>query len=130
MVTFQNPPTVHTPVGTYSHSAVVPAGTELVYMSGQVGIRPDGSIPSSVSEQAEQVFANLGALLAAQGLEPSALVKLTMFVVAGRDLQAVRAVRTKFLGSHRPASTAVYVSQLVDPALHVEVEAIAAKTKA
>jgi len=130
MIAFLNPPTVHVPGGAYSHSAIVPAGTELVFLSGQVGVRPDGSLPSSISEQADQVFANLGALLAAHGLDASALVKLTMFVVAGQDIQAVRAARAKFVGAHRPASTAVFVSQLVDPAWHVEVEAIAAKGSA
>ena len=130
MVDFLNPPTVHAPGGAYSHSAVVPAGAELIFVSGQVGVRPDGSLPSSISAQADQIFANIGSLLAAHGLDASALVKLTMFVVAGRDIQAVRAARAKFLGAHRPASTAVFVSQLVDPAWHVEVEAFAVKPKA
>ena len=129
MIAFVNPSTVHAPAGAYSHSAVVPPDTELVFLSGQVGVRLDGSLPESVAEQAEQVFANIGALLAAHGLDAGALVKLTMFVVAGRDIQAVRAARAKFMGSHRPASTAVFVSQLVDPAWHVEVEAVAAKSK-
>jgi 2-iminobutanoate/2-iminopropanoate deaminase len=127
MIAFLNPPTVHTPGGAYSHLAAVPSGTELILLSGQVGIRPDGSLPESTGEQAEQVFANIAALLASQGLGVSSLVKLTMFIVAGRDIQAVRAARAKFMGTHRPASTAVFVSQLVDPAWHVEVEAIAAK---
>jgi 2-iminobutanoate/2-iminopropanoate deaminase len=109
--------------------AAVPSGTELVLLSGQVGIRPDGSLPESIAEQAEQVFANIAALLASQGLGVGSLVKLTMFVVAGKDIQAVRAARAKFMGAHRPASTAVFVSQLVDPAWHVEVEAIAARGK-
>jgi enamine deaminase RidA (YjgF/YER057c/UK114 family) len=130
MVAFLNPPTVHAPGAAYSHSAVVPAGVELVFLSGQVGVRPDGSLPSSISAQADQVFANIGALLAAHGLDASALVKLTMFVVAGQDIQVVRTARAKFLGAHRPASTAVFVSQLVDPAWYVEVEAFAAKSKA
>lgn len=130
MVAFLNPPTVHAPGGAYSHSAVVPAGAELIFLSGQVGVRPDGSLPSAISAQADQVFANIGSLLAAHGLDASALVKVTMFVVAGQDIQAVRAARAKFLGAHRPASTAVFVSQLVDPAWHVEVEAVAAKSKA
>lgn len=128
MTAFLNPPTVHVPGGAYSHSAVVPAGTELIFLSGQIGIRPDGSLPESVADQADQVFANLTALLAAHGLDATALVKLTMFIVAGRDLQAVRDARAKHLGSHRPASTAVFVSQLVDPAWHVEVEAVAVKS--
>jgi enamine deaminase RidA (YjgF/YER057c/UK114 family) len=129
MVAFVNPPSVHAPGGAYSHSAVVPAGTELVFLSGQIGVRPDGSLPESVAEQADQVFANIAALLAAHGLDAGALVKLTMFVVAGRDIQAVRAARARHLGSHQPASTAVFVSQLVDPAWHVEVEAVAARSR-
>jgi enamine deaminase RidA (YjgF/YER057c/UK114 family) len=129
MVTFLNPSTVHAPLGAYSHFAVVPAGAELVFLSGQVGMRPDGSLPSSISAQADQVFANIGALLAAHGLDAGALVKLTLFIVAGQDIQAVRAARAKFLGAHRPASTAVFVSQLADPAWQVEAEAVAAKSK-
>jgi enamine deaminase RidA (YjgF/YER057c/UK114 family) len=130
MVSFLNPPTVHVPGGAYSHSAKVPAGTELVFLSGQVGVRPDGSSPVSIGEQSEQVFANIAALLAAHGLDAGSLVKLTLFIVAGQDMGAVRAARAKFLGAHKPASTAVFVSQLVDPKWHVEVEAIFAKSAA
>ncbi len=50
MTTFVNPPTVHSPKG-YSHTAVVPPGTELIFLSGQVGIKPDGSIPLTLEEQ-------------------------------------------------------------------------------
>ena len=128
MISFLDPSSVHKPGAAYSHSAVVPAGTELVFLSGQVGIRPDGSIPESVAEQAGQVFANVSAVLAAHGLGPSALVKLTTFLVSGRDIQAVRGARSTFLGTHRPASTLVYVPQLADPGWHLEVEAIAARS--
>ena len=130
MLTFLDPPTVHKPGAAYSHSAVVPAGTELVFIAGQVGMRPDGSAAGSIVEQSEQVFANISAVLAAHGLEATALVKLTTFLVAGQDIQAVRAAVSRFLGGHRPASTLVYVSQLADPAWHVEVEAIAARPTA
>lgn len=129
-VTFSNPSVVHPPLGLYSHTAVVPAGTELIYVSGQLGVKPDGSTPDNVAEQADQVFANIVALLNAHGLGPSSIVKLTTFMVTGQDGNAVRAARIKHLGSHRPTSTAVFVSQLVDPAWFVEVEAVAAKTSA
>ena len=129
-VNFSNSPAVHAPLGLYSHTAVVPQGTELIYLSGQLGVKPDGSTPDSIAEQADQVFANIVSLLNAHGLEPSSIVKLTTFMVAGHDGNAVRAARLKYLGSHRPTSTAVFVSQLVDPAWYVEVEAIAAKIQA
>ena len=122
-----NPTSVHAPLGLYSHTASVSADTELLFISGQLGVRPDGSTPATIAEQADQVFANIAALLNAHGLDASSIVKLTTFMVTGNDGDAVRAARLKYLGSHRPASTAVFVSQLVDPAWFVEVEAVAAK---
>lgn len=130
MISFTNPPSVHAPAGAYSHTARVPAETELVFMSGQVGARPDGSTPSTLAEQADQAFANVGQLLAAHGLGPTDILKLTLIIVAGQDIQVVRNARLKHLGNHRPTSTAVFVSQLADPKWLVEVEAVAGKSSA
>lgn len=126
-VRHSNPTGVHAPLGLYSHTVTVPEGTELIFLSGQVGVRPDGSVPASLEEQADQVFANIVALLKSHGLAATSIVKLTTFMVAGHDGDAVRTARLKHLGPHRPASTAVFVSQLVDPAWFVEVDAVAAK---
>ena len=130
MLSFINPDSVHTPLGLYSHTVTVPEGTTLIFVSGQVGVRRDGTAPSTIDEQADQTFANIIALLEAHGLVATDIVKLTTFIVQGQDGQAVRNARLKHLGAHRPASTAVYVSQLVDPAWFVEVEAVAAKRAA
>ena len=129
MTISSNPAEVHAPLGLYSHTVSVPEGTELIFLSGQVGVRPDGSTPTTMEEQADQVFANIVGLLTAHGLAATSIVKLTTFMVAGHDGDAVRAARLKHLGSHRPASTAVFVSRLVDPAWYVEVEAVAAKSQ-
>lgn len=126
-ISYSNPAGVHAPLGLYSHTVSVPEDTELIFLSGQLGVRPDGSTPTTMEEQADQVFANIIALLKAHELEATSIVKLTTFMVAGHDGDAVRAARLKHLGSHRPASTAVFVTQLVDPAWFVEVEAVAAK---
>ena len=121
---FLNPESVISPQGLYSHIVKVPAGTELLFISGQIGIKPDGSTPTTIEGQADQVFSNIVTLLESQGLGIENIVKLTTFIVAGQDGQAVRDARIKYLGTHRPASTAVYISQLVDPAWFVEVEAV------
>ena len=73
------------------------------------------------------MFANVIAVLRDCGLDVLDLVKLTIFVVAGQDASEVRHARLKYLGSHRPASTLVYVSQLAVPECLVEVEAVAVK---
>jgi 2-iminobutanoate/2-iminopropanoate deaminase len=125
--TFLDPRDVHAPVGPYSHTAVVQGGSELVFVSGQVGMRADGSIPESFGEQVEVTLENLRTCLAAHGLGLDAVVKLGVFVVPGQDFQALRAARERHFGAHRPTSTSVYVPQLASPRFLVEIEAIAAR---
>jgi enamine deaminase RidA (YjgF/YER057c/UK114 family) len=128
MTTFLDPRDVHAPVGPYSHTAAVPAGAELIFVSGQVGMRRDGSIPAAFAEQAEVTFENLRACLSAHGLGVEAVLKLGVFVTPGQDFQVLRAARERHFGAHRPTSTTVYVPQLASPAFLVEVEAIAVKS--
>jgi enamine deaminase RidA (YjgF/YER057c/UK114 family) len=47
--------------------------------------------------------------------------------VPGIDIQVMREIRRRHFGDHRPASTAVYVPQLVSPDFLLEVEAVAVK---
>jgi 2-iminobutanoate/2-iminopropanoate deaminase len=129
MPTFLDPQDVHAPVGPYSHTAVVPGGSELVFVAGQVGMRPDGSVPAAFVDQAELTFANLRACLAAHGLGVESVVKLNVFVLPRQDFQLLRAVRERYFGAHRPTSTTVYVPALAAPALLLEVDAVAVKSR-
>lgn len=127
MPTFLNPRDVHAPVGPYSHTAVVAAGADLVFIAGQVGMAADGSVPAGLADQAELTFQNLRACLAAHGLGFDAVVRLGVFLLPGQDIQVLRATRERHFGSHRPASTTVYVPALAAAALLLEVEAVAVK---
>ncbi len=120
-----NPATLSPPLGLYSHTVEVPAGARLVFVSGQVAVRPDGTLPATLEEQADQVYANIVAALAAKNVPPSSIIKLTTFMVDDDPVGVIRKARRKHLGDHRPASTAVYVTRLVDPAWKVEIEAVA-----
>lgn len=106
---------------------MVPAGAELVFVAGQVGMSPDGAVPSAFAEQAELTFRNVRACLAAHGLGVEHVVKLSVFVLPGQDFALLREVRERHFGAHRPTSTTVYVPQLASPKFLVEVEAIAVK---
>jgi 2-iminobutanoate/2-iminopropanoate deaminase len=126
-MTFLNPRDVHAPAGPYSHTAIVPQGSELVFVAGQVGMRVDGSVPEAFADQADVAFQNVRACLAAHGLGLDAVVKLGVFLLPGQDFQALRAVRERHFGAHRPTSTTVCVPQLASTAFLVEVEAIAVR---
>jgi enamine deaminase RidA (YjgF/YER057c/UK114 family) len=123
-VRFSSPRDLPAPHG-YSQVATVPAGTQ-VWVSGQVGSEPDGSVPEGMEAQARLAMRNVGRALAAAGATWADVFKITVFVTDISALATVRAVREEFAGAGaEPASTLVEVSALVRPELLIEVEAVA-----
>lgn len=120
-----NPKSISAPNGTYSHGALLPQGAGLLYVAGQVAIKPDGSIPDTLEEQAEVVWKNLLAVLAEVGMSVSDLVKINSYITRAEDFPKFAAIRARYLGNHRPASTLVVVSALANPKFLVEVEGVA-----
>ena len=119
-----NPPGLSTP-STYSH--IVRAG-HTIYLAGQVGANAQGTVVGAgMKEQTEQVLANLATALKSQGLDVSHVAKINIYVTSIDEFRApdVAAIRAKFFGTNRPASTLVQVVRLADPAYKVEIEAIA-----
>ena len=99
----------------------------LVYVSGQLGIRPDGSHTSDLpfEEQARQALGNLLAVLAAADLGPNNILKVTAYIAGVEHWPVFNGVYAQMMGDSRPARSVVPV-----PKLHfgylVEVDAIAA----
>ncbi|HVZ07990.1 RidA family protein [Rhodopila sp.] len=110
------------PVSHYCH--VVRAGN-LVWVSGSVGARPDGTVPADAGEQMEVALANIDACLRAAGAGPEHVVKVNVYLTDINDRAKVNPPRQRYFGEHRPASTLVGVTALVLPALKVEVEVTA-----
>ena len=122
-----NPKTIAPPAATYVHGLEVPPNARLLFVAGQTGMRPDGSVPGSIEEQSDQVWRNISAILAEGGMGIGDLVKVTSFVTKAENLKQYGAVRDKYLGDHRPTTTLLVISGLARPEYLVEVEAIAAK---
>lgn len=124
---FYDPKTVATPGASYHQSVEIPAGARILYISGQVGQRPDGTNATGIEEQSEVVWQNISAILADAGMGIENLIKINSYLVKPEDFAKYGAVRGKFLNGHRPASTSAIVLALANPAWLVEVEAVAAK---
>ena len=120
-----DPTTIHKPRG-WTH-VVKATGGSTVYVSGQIGVTPDGTVLAGLEAQAAQAYANLRAALAAAGAAPEHVVKETIFVVDYRPekAMALRAPRVELWGSRFPASTLVGVQALGRTEYLIEVEAIA-----
>lgn len=122
-----NPTDIMAPFNNaYHHGVQVPAGARTLYVSGQVGMAKDGSIPDGISAQAEIVWQNLSAILRDAGMGVSNIVKMNAYVVGIENFADYAQVRNKYLGDHRTASTALAVTALIAPELLVEVEIVAA----
>lgn len=124
MELINNTPNVPAAVGPYSQ-AVKQGG--FLFCSGQIPIDPaEGKITApDVEGQAKQVLANIGALLSAQGLKMSDVVKATVFLQNMADFPKVNPLYEAAFGGHKPARSTVAVAGLPLGAL-VEIEVIAA----
>lgn len=123
-----NPDTVAGPFGRYSHAVEVGPNARWLHVSGQVGVKPDGSTADGIEAQARTALENVRALLAGAGMATGDLVKMTVFVTDIRYADAYRAARDAVLGEDaRVASTLVAVTALAKPEWLIEVEAVAAK---
>lgn len=125
-IRFSNPEGAPPPVGRYSHTAEVPAGMRLIEISGQVGVRLDGTVVEDAAGQIAQAFANLLAVLKGVGAGPADIVKITVFLTDAALIPLMREQRMAALGEVKPASTLLIVAGLAAPAYVVEVECTAA----
>ncbi len=110
------------PVGPYSQAV---EANGFLYLSGQLGIDPEtGEMATDVRGQAAQVFANIGAVLAAAGLGPNDVVRVNAFLADMDDFKAFNEIYSDFFGEHRPARAAIQAARLPLDSL-IEVEAVA-----
>lgn len=110
------------PVSHYCH--VVKAG-DFVWLSGMVGVAADGTIPEDTVEQFRIALASIDTCLRHAGGSSSQIVKVQVFMTDISERARINPVRQDYFGPHRPASTLVEVSALVDPRMKVEIEAVA-----
>jgi len=122
-----NPATAPAPFSRYSQGVETGAGARWLTVSGQVGVRLDGTVVEGFEGQYEQALKNVLAVVEAAGMKAGDIVKLTTFMMDGSKIANARAIRQGLIGEAAPASTLVLVAGLASPAWLVEIEAIAAK---
>jgi enamine deaminase RidA (YjgF/YER057c/UK114 family) len=120
---FRNPQDVHEPVGSYSHQIEIKGNERLLVISGQVGMREDGTISDDPLEQIDIAFENIFRNLRAAHMDVKDIVKLTYYLVGEIDTAKRREIVLSKLQGHQPCSTLLYVAGLASPAFRVEIDA-------
>jgi 2-iminobutanoate/2-iminopropanoate deaminase len=97
---------------------------DVVYVSGQLGVRPDKMLPEDFSEQVRQAIENIQTVLQAAGSGLASVAKVNIYVTDFGRLSEMNAVYGRYF-LHRPAKTTVEVSRL-DKGAQIEIEVVAA----
>jgi len=127
VIRFANPPAAPQPPSRYSQVASAPANAEYIFLSGQVGLNDDGSIPADMLTQTELTWRHIETLLASEGLTLANVVKVNGFLTSPTDLGVYKQVRDRLMPEPPPASTVVIVSGFVAPGLLVEIDVVAVR---
>jgi 2-iminobutanoate/2-iminopropanoate deaminase len=114
-------------LGRYSDAIEVPSQSRLLFISGTLGLAPDGTLPPTLIGQAEQAWRNVIAVLERAEMALGDLVMVTQYLTRADDISDYVNVRTRFMKEHRPASMLTVVPALVRPDVLVEIQAIAAR---
>ena len=131
-IVISNPQQLGKPLGPYSHIARVKAA-EFVFIAGQVAVDQAGNVVGAgdFDVQCAQIFANLAAALESVGAGWGNVVQFTTYLVHSQDIGRFMTYRGRefprlFANGAYPPNTLLIVDRLVQEALLIEVQAIAA----
>ena len=98
----------------------------LLFCSGQIAIDPatGAIVEGGIEAQTKRVCENVMALLKEAGLEPSSVVKTTVFITDMNDFPKVNEIYASYFAEPFPARSCVGVASLPKGAL-VEIEVVA-----
>jgi 2-iminobutanoate/2-iminopropanoate deaminase len=109
-------------IGPYVQGVIV---NNIFYSSGQIPLTADGElVEGSITEQTNQVFENLKAVLAEAGSSLDKVVKTTVFISDMNEFTELNEEYARHFGDHKPARSCVEVARLPKD-VKVEIEVIA-----
>lgn len=126
MAEFGDPPSVWRPFGAFSQLAW-PGQGQLLFLKGQVALDRAGAIVGrgDMDAQVRQVLENIRLLLDAVGGRMADVLALTQHTTDIDAFLMTGALRRSYFQPPYPVTTTVQVVRLYDPALLVEITAVA-----
>lgn len=119
-----NSPDAPLPAGGYAQAIEVTNNARTLYISGQIPVAKDGTIPDDFDGQCWLVWRNIEAQLHAAGMGLDNLVKVTVFLSDRAYALDNRRIRGEVLGDRKVAMTVV-IAGIFDAAWLLEIEAVA-----
>jgi 2-iminobutanoate/2-iminopropanoate deaminase len=96
---------------------------DVIYLSGQLGVRRDGTLPEDFRDEVRQALDNVATVLQDAGSAISRVAKVNIFITDFSRLGEMNQVYAQYF-PHRPAKTTVEIARL-DKGARIEVEVVA-----
>jgi enamine deaminase RidA (YjgF/YER057c/UK114 family) len=109
----------------YIHALEIRQPSRLLFVSGTMGLDPDGMAATDLEGQLALIWSNLRAILTSADMTVDNIVRLTSYLSDGAFVEANQNARLRALGGRAVPTTAIIVETLRDDWL-VEIEIIAA----
>ncbi|HET9763291.1 MAG TPA: RidA family protein [Casimicrobiaceae bacterium] len=122
-----NPDSIVKPFASYCQGVEVPPNARWLYITGQVGANPDGTVAGDSEKQVERAWQNVLAVLTAANMGPEDLVHVNVYITDPADVQLNRESWRKISRNGGPGVTMVTVKRLSHPDWKVEISAVAAR---
>ena len=112
-------------IGPYSQAVEI---RDTLFVSGQIPVSPETGklVEGGITEQTEQVFKNIAAILGEAGYTFSDVVKTTCFLSDMADFRPMNEIYSKYYTGNYPARSTFAVKELPLGAM-IEIETIAMK---
>ncbi|RVL64302.1 RidA family protein [Sinorhizobium meliloti] len=109
----------------YVHAMEVSGAARFLFVSGTMGLDPEGKAPDSLEEQLSLIWSNIRRILAEANMTTDNIVRLTSYLRDASYAEANQNVRIAALGNRRIPTIAIVAETLV-PEWLVEIEVVAA----
>ena len=120
-------PKLRQPSGHFSQATAIAARGTIVFISGMVARRADGTIAGvgDIEAQTRQVCDNVKAAVEEAGGSMDDICRVDVYVRNMEHFDAIHKVRREYFKPPAPASTMVEVTKMTSPECLIEINAIA-----
>ena len=112
--------------GGYAQAVRIAGASSLLFVSGQIPVEADATVPDGFGDQCRLVWRNVERQLLAAEMVLGDIVKVTTFLGSRDHREENSAIRREVLKDCEPALTVV-IAEIYDPRWLLEIEVIAAR---
>jgi enamine deaminase RidA (YjgF/YER057c/UK114 family) len=117
----------HAAKRAYSPAVITEGAAKTIWLAGHTGAVDDTghSLAGDFDAQCRQTFRNIENTLAKADARLADIVTMTVFLIDARHTTRMTELRTEIFGKDFPASAAITVTGFAQPAMMIEIQAVA-----